>query len=160
MLQLRHGPDCLWPFLLFLLITQGCWKQSCLKANWNTEVLPLNLLDFPQTQSGCSVKSVQSFALIFYSSLQGHRTAILSFLPYLILALRPNEKYIWKICGWYHISQEGGLTFPVEMQEGKKWGMNTKLCMSKDSGDSKQLLEQGPPETDLSSDWRTRDIPE
>lgn len=44
------------------------------------------------------------------------------------------------------------MTFPVEMQEEKKWGMNAKLCMSKDSGASKQLLEQGPPETDLSSD--------
>lgn len=38
------------------------------------------------------------------------------------------------------------------MQEEKKWGMNAKLCMSKDSGASKQLLEWGPPETDLSGD--------
>lgn len=44
------------------------------------------------------------------------------------------------------------MTFPVEMQEGKKRGMNTKLCMSKDSAASTQLLQQGPPETDLSSD--------
>lgn len=38
------------------------------------------------------------------------------------------------------------------MQEEKKWGMKAKLCMSKDSGASMQLLEQGPPESDLSSD--------
>lgn len=44
------------------------------------------------------------------------------------------------------------MTFPVEMQEEKKWGTNAKLCMSKDSGASEQLLEQGPPETDLSGD--------
>lgn len=44
------------------------------------------------------------------------------------------------------------MTFPAEMQEEKKWDMNAKSCISKDSGASKQLLEQGPPETDLSSD--------
>lgn len=38
------------------------------------------------------------------------------------------------------------------MQEEKKWGMNAKLCMSKDSGASMQLLKQAPPESDLSSD--------
>lgn len=50
------------------------------------------------------------------------------------------------------ISRGEGLTFPVEVQEEEKWGMNAKLCMCKDSGASKQLFEQGLPEKDLSSD--------
>lgn len=107
-MQLRHGPDCLWPFLLF-----ACNVDA--ESNENADTLkfcPITFwisLTFPPKRKTVVVLQISGVCFDFFTPcLQGHHTTLLqSCSLFLLNAFNSSSHSHWKI----HLEYVDGITY-------------------------------------------------